>query len=119
MDDDKIFIDNILKNTIKNYKEKPYTSWNDMEMYMEQNDIISKSFKGLNLKNIKTNIAVIFGGLAITAGIYFLQNGNKKQANSKGIIENISDTVTKQKNTESIIKKNDGKSEKNLLLIKL
>lgn len=112
MEDDKISIDNLVKNTIKNYKEKPHTSWNEMEKYMERNGIVSKSYKVLNLRNVKTDIAVISGVLVITAGIYFLQNGNEKQANPKGIIENISDTAAIQKNTESIII-NDRKSEKN------
>lgn len=112
MEDDKIFIDNLVKNTIKNYKEKPHTYWNEMEMYMEQKGIVSKSFKVLNLRNVKTDIAVISGVIIITAGIYFSQNGNKKQANPKGIIENISDTAAIQKNTESVININDRKSEK-------
>ena len=113
MEDDQFFIDKLVKDSVEDYKEQPHTSWQEMEMYLEQNDVITKSFKGLNsLKNVKTDIAVISGILVITVGIYFYPYGIQKQSNPKGIIENVSDTTVAQTDTNSIIKIEEGKTEK-------
>ena len=113
MEDDQFFIDKLVKDSVEDYKEQPYTSWQEMEMSLEHNGVITKSFKGLNsLKNVKTDIAVISGILVITAGVYFYPYGTEKQTNHKGIIENVSDTTAAQTDTNSITKIEEGKTEK-------
>ena len=113
MEDDQFFIDKLVKDSVEDYKEQPHTSWQEMEIYLEQNGVITKSFKGLNsLKNVKTDIAVISGILAITAGVYFYRYGTEKQSNPKEIIENVSDTTSAQTDINSIIKIEEDKTEK-------
>ncbi len=113
MEDDQFFIDRLVKDSIKDYKEQPHTSWQEMEMYMEQNGILSKSFKGLkNLKNLKTEIAVVSGILVLTAGIYFYPYGIEEQKIPEGIIENVTDTSAQHTDLNSTLKIEEGKTEK-------
>ena len=116
MEDDQIFIDKFVKKTIENYKAKPSASWNELEMYMKDKGVVSKTIKGyLNIKNIRTDIAIISGILVITTGVVFFRNETGKELKPKDIIENISDTTTINKTNGSILKIDEAASGKDTL----
>ncbi len=105
MEDDHIFIDKIIKNSLKDYGEQPNTSWEKMEMYLDRKGVLSETSEGsgfLKLKNIKTKIAIISGVLILISGYYFLNETEDKEVFSKEIIENISDTTSKHVKTECV-----------------
>ncbi len=108
MEDEQLFIDKLVKNSVKDYKEQPYTAWNELEKYMGQKGVMSKSSKFFNTK---TNIAIVSGVVVITAGIYFLTNTPENRLESKKNLIEISDTTAKQKNTESILKIEEKKTK--------
>jgi len=114
MEDDQIFIDKLVKKSIKNYKVKPSASWNEMEMYMKDKGVVSKTItKHVNINNIRTDIAIISGILVITAGVIFFRSETEKQSNPKEIIENISDTTSNP--SSSILKIDEVKSGQDTL----
>ncbi len=106
MEDDQIFIDNLVKNSIADYKVQPHTSWDEMEMKMKKSGIVSKS------KNINTNIAIISGIFVITAGVIFFNNETENQSGTKETFENVSDTAAVKEKIIPVIKIEKEKTSK-------
>ena len=108
MEDENIFIDNFIKKEVKFYREKPNTSWEDMQIRLKQNDILSKSHVGIN-----KSILIISGLAVITVAVWFAQNNGETETSSKQNINNeIIDKKTEpEKNNILILDKQENKTK--------
>ncbi len=112
--DDDNFIDKIVKDSLKDFKQPPETNWEKMKDYLADKNLISKKYlKNKYFSGPQNIILTAIGALALVSAIYLsTEKTNRLLPETEKIKkENLTDTL-KNKKVESETKNIDKEPEK-------